>query len=272
MKITVIGAGWLGLPLAEQLSKHGNELVGTTTSENKLSAIEQRGISSALFLASSDGLSGDLDQLFKTDLLFLNIPPGRRNPFVEKEFPIIINSIIDQAMHFGCRQVFFVSSTSVYGNTNAVVDEDMPVLPEKSSGKALALVEDALMDRKDLSVCILRCAGLVGPDREPGRWFSGRSNIAGGDTPVNMIHLDDVIAIVSKMIDLVDKGIFPAGIFNLCADYHPNKANFYTAQAQKLGLDPPGFLNGCAPHKIVSNKKVRDYLAYNFLRPNPLDF
>ena len=42
--ISVLGCGWLGLPLAEYLMGKGYQVKGSTTNQSKLSLLENKGI------------------------------------------------------------------------------------------------------------------------------------------------------------------------------------------------------------------------------------
>ena len=44
MKISILGCGWLGFPLAKSLVEKGFSVKGSTTSENKLSILSTAGI------------------------------------------------------------------------------------------------------------------------------------------------------------------------------------------------------------------------------------
>ena len=44
MKISILGCGWLGFPLAKKLIEIGFEVKGSTTSENKLALLKSNNI------------------------------------------------------------------------------------------------------------------------------------------------------------------------------------------------------------------------------------
>jgi 3-hydroxyisobutyrate dehydrogenase-like beta-hydroxyacid dehydrogenase len=45
-KISILGCGWLGLPLAKAIVENGFSVKGSTTSTDKLTALENAGINS----------------------------------------------------------------------------------------------------------------------------------------------------------------------------------------------------------------------------------
>ena len=106
-------------------------------------------------------------------------------------------------------------------------------------------------------------SGLVGGDRKAGRFFAGKRDVPEGNAPVNLVHLDDCIGVVEAQIQQAAWG----KLYNVCADDHPRKADYYTAQAIAEGFDPPTFLPDETPrYKVVSNEKVRGELGYVFKR------
>ncbi|MGB5446359.1 MAG: dTDP-glucose 4,6-dehydratase, partial [Psychromonas sp.] len=82
------------------------------------------------------------------------------------------------------------------------------------------------------------------------------------DAAVNLIHLDDCLAIIAIIIK---QHIFP-DLLNACADTHPCKVDFYTANALALGLaKPKTSTENKQSNKIVSNEKLKKRLNYQFL-------
>lgn len=269
MKISILGCGWLGLPLGQKLVQRGFIVKGSTTSEEKLSKIRAADIQPFL-LKVTDQLEGkNAAAFFHSDLLILNIPPGRRNPNVVEEHPLQIRAVAEAAQKGGITHLIFVSSTGVFGNTNTVITEADAPCPERNSGKALVKAERLLKEDFDFKLTILRMAGLVGGERKAGRFLAGKKNVKNGNAPVNMVHRDDCIAIIEQII-LQEKW---NEIFHVCADKHPSKKEFYTSQAEKQGFEAPTFAEEKEiSYKIVDNEKVKMSLNYTFLWSNPMTF
>ena len=57
-QISILGCGWLGLPLAQQLVHHGFQINGATTSDAKLVVLKNAGIQPFLINVSSDEIEG----------------------------------------------------------------------------------------------------------------------------------------------------------------------------------------------------------------------
>ena len=268
--ISVLGCGWLGLPLAKQLVAMGHIVKGSTQTATKLAVLHQQGIDPYLIEVHKKIKGTNLPHFFKSGVLIINIPPGRKRRDVARSHPKQIEAIIEKALIHQTKRVLFVSSTSVYGNVNRVVTESDDPRPETPSGTALVAAEEMLMRQEDLEVTIVRFGGLVGEDRPAGRFLAGKSDVKNGDAPVNMTHQVDCIEVISKIISQEKWGY----IFNVCADEHPTRKAFYTAQAKKQGFEPPKFSKSEAlvAYKEVSNYKVKQALNYAFIKPNPMDF
>jgi hypothetical protein len=106
---------------------------------------------------------------------------------------------------------------------------------------------------------------LIGYGRHPGRFFRKGRLIQNPDSHVNLIHRDDCIEIISRIIKKEVWG----EVFNCCADTHPTKREFYTQAAKSIGLTAPDFeYSGTNSFKIISNEKVKRILNYEFLHPD----
>lgn len=271
MNISIIGCGWLGEPLAYQLLKEGHQIFGTTRSEEKLQRLQAAGIqASILDLAAAKTTE---PELWQADIFFINIPPGRGDQAAIAAYPERISWLLDQIVAAQPEQkpwVIFASSTGVYGNSEAILRETSACLPERSSAQAIYEAEQSLQAYlAEVDLSILRFAGLVGKERQAGRFMAGKKDLKIGDKPVNLIHIDDCLAIVQKIIQ---KGIRDE-ILNICADKHPIHRDFYPAQAQKMGLEPPTYTEDKIKERpVVSNEKLKQKLDYRFIWPDPMDF
>lgn len=264
--VSILGCGWLGFPLAKTLISEGWEVKGSTTNAEKIERFEKAGIKAFNLQLHPTKIEGEIERFLQSDLLILNIPPGRRNPHVATEFPLKIALLIHHLSQSPIQKIIFISSTSVYGNVKGLITEETLTNPSTSSGQALQVVEKQL-ESLNLKLNILRPGGLIGPQRHPGRFLAGRKELKNGDAPVNLIHLEDVIGIILAMIRQDQWG----HIFNASADVHPTRRTYYTFAAEKLGLERPTFLDEGAEEKLISNTKVTQVLGYEFLFKDPFE-
>jgi len=122
------------------------------------------------------------------------------------------------------------------------------------------------LDLSDIKTIVLRFAGLIGYDRMPGRFLSGKRDVKNGNAPVNLIHRDDCIQII---FEIIKQGVW-GQILNGCSDMHPLRKDYYSEQAKLIGVDPPTFDDSDTPNfKIISNKKLKKILNYRFKYPDP---
>ena len=263
--ISILGCGWLGLPLGIYLVKKGYKVKGSTTEPDKLKVIKEKGIEPYL-IALTPEINGDnYDEFLNCAVLIIDFPPERRDDIIEYHQDQI-KSLISAIERGTVKHAIFTSSTSVYPYVNQEVYEVPEPKPTKSSGKALMKVENLLRESHKFKTTIIRFGGLIGYDRMPGQFLAGKKGVANGDAPVNLIHRDDCIQIIYKII----RNNIWGETFNACADLHPTRKEYYTQQAELIGLTPPAFNESKASKfKIVSNKKLKKLLNYKFKYPDP---
>lgn len=267
-KISILGCGWLGLPLAKKLIEKGHLVNGSTTSENKLSILENIGINPFLLALESESVSESInDFLDNSEILIIDIPPKLRGSnadssdsykkiFVEK-----IENLIPFVEKSTVKNVLFVSSTSVYGDENGIITEDTNANPETESGKQLLLAEALLQKNQNFETTILRFGGLIGEDRHPVKFLAGKENLENPDAPVNLIHQNDCIGIIQEIINQSKWN----EVFNAVAPFHPTREEYYTQQAKQQNLILPKFSTEKSNiKKLISSEKTANSLGYQF--------
>jgi len=261
--ISLLGAGWLGAPLGVVLAEKGYTVQGSTTRPERFEEIRALGIRPfhLEIKGSQIQAGGDIDDFLDCDVLIINTPPGRRQPNVGEEFPERIKTISMLAQAHEIPYALFVSSTGVYGNTNDLVSEEDEPDPNSASGQALLTAERYLGLIQRPQTTVLRMGGLIGKDRHPGRFLAGRENLSNGNAPVNMVHLNDAIGVC---LDILEQGHW-GNTFNVVADDHPTRRDYYPEMTRQVDLQPPTFLpTDEASFKVVSNRKVKEVLGYAF--------
>lgn len=266
MRVSVLGCGWLGLVLAEQLVSDGFVVHGSTTTKDKVALIEPAGITPFLITLNPEYSGEDMPGFLNSEVLVLNIPPGRRRENVRDFHLAQIRNLTGYLEKSPVKLVVFISSTSVYPLTNRVVTEEDAGKPESRSGQALLEAEQLLMSNPHFDTTILRFGGMFGPDRPLGRFLAGKKDVANGTAPVNMTHREDCTGIIKQIIRKNVRG----EIFNACCDEHPMRKDIYPGAAAALGLEPPVFKEDDAGYgKIVSSEKLKKRLGYRFKHSLP---
>ena len=265
--VSVLGCGWLGLPLALEMKKAGFFVRGSARSPEKLPLLSKKGIEPYLIDISSEVTGRDTERFLSSDVLFINFPPERRDD-IETYHERQIGSLIEAIPKPSGKMVIFASSTSVYPSTNKTVREEDSKNPEKASGKALLRAERLLLDNAEIDTTVIRFSGLVGYDRNPINSIKRKKLALNPDCPLNLIHRDDCIGIVLKVITLDVRNT----VLNATCDEHPTRREYYSREARKHGVEPPVFETSTDPkYKIVSNEKLKKTLKYEFIHPDPLD-
>ena len=263
-QISILGCGWLGLPLAKSLLQNGFSIKGSTTSLEKISLLESEGITPFLVRLEEQQISASVaDFLADSQILIINIPPKLRGGSTEN-FVAKITTLLPFIENSTVEKVLFVSSTSVYGEDNEFVSEATVLNPDTEGGRQLAIVENVLQKNSRFQTTILRFGGLISDDRNPVRFLSGRDNIENPDAPINLIHQDDCIGIIEKIIALNSWD----ETYNAVAPFHPTRQEYYTQKASELNLALPKFaaLNTIVG-KTILNNKVIEVLDYSFIKP-----
>lgn len=267
-RVSICGCGWLGLPLGKYLAEKGFTVKGSTTGKEKFEILREAGIQP--FQISLDPvLSGDDPAAFlESDTLVINVPPKRRPDIVDyhqRQMASLKEAVVASPV----RHVVFISSTSVYPSLNRDVMEEDACNPESESGEALLGVEKMLLEEPSFKTTVLRFCGLMGYDRNPVRFLGRMASLDNASQPVNLIHRDDCIGIISEVIRQEVWG----EVLNACSPEHPLRREYYAKAAALSGneLPPLAEEQGNAMFKIIDSSKLERILGYRFRVPNPLD-
>lgn len=258
--ILIVGCGWVGKKLGQDLSQKGYNVYGTTRSESNFSDLENHNIKPVkLELPVADLPSLTLPEV---DTVVISISPGRGGD--RSEYPFAIRQLA-QLWKDANVQVIMYSSSSAYGNATGVVTEES-VQPDTKNENAIVAAEGELRAVLRDSV-ILRLSGLYGEDRHPVKYLAGRTGIKDGNAPVNLVHREDVIAATEFVIEKEIRG----DIFNVCAPVHPKKKEIYTTIAARLRMEKPEFESGGEDGKEVSSEKILN-TGFHFVHEDPLSY
>jgi nucleoside-diphosphate-sugar epimerase len=251
--ISILGCGWLGLPLALHLKSKGYRVKASTTTESKLPQISGLGIDAYLVnIELPESLNG---AFFDSDILIINITSKNGGAY---------QRLIDQLQSKGIAHVIFISSTSVYNSHSQPITEETP-----TNDSVLSQIEHLFLHNNTFKTTVVRMGGLFGYDRQPGRFFRNGRTIENPDAVVNYIHRDDCIQLIEQIIAKQLWG----EVFNGVTDTHPTKREFYTYMAQQIGADDPIFGEQVShTTKWVSNQKVKQMLGFQFIHADLLQY
>ncbi len=268
LSVSIVGCGWYGWPLAHRLKSLGWKVKGSKSSKAGVDALCGSGIEGYLLDLDPQPKADVQQALFDADVLVVNVPP-RRRPDLGRYHLEQMRALSGLMAGSRIEKVLFISSTSVYPNVNRIVTEHEHLSPDKPAGKVLKRVEGFWRGNPRLRTTIVRFAGLVGEGRDPGRFLAGKRDVKNANAPVNLIHLDDCLAIT---IEILKQDLWGETL-NACCPGHPTRRDFYQAAAGKAALVAPTFSDEpTTAFKQVDSSLLTHLLEYRFQHPDPMDF
>lgn len=248
LNIGIVGCGWLGIRLADKWAGNNN-IYTTTTRLEKLAVLSSKGLNPVLADFNGKDVPAEVVRWpadLSLDLTIVTVPVSTRRDNNETDVERRIKSLSVFMGHFS-KQVFFLSSTSVYPDQErCFTEEDMPWEEVKS---------EALFRRVYPQANILRLGGLMGDDR-----FLSKYKVSNLNAPVNHVHFEDVIALIERMVGCESSSM----VYNVVAPVHPAKEEVISVQKGGDYITNPD-LTG----RTVSSEKLMKDLKYGFLYPDP---
>jgi nucleoside-diphosphate-sugar epimerase len=266
--ISILGCGWLGLPLTAVLCEEGYRVKASTTRIERFAEIQAIGAEPFLLKAGNGNWVGERVIDFLTcDMLIIAVPPGTKRNLLSThatEVKVLMALIPSTST---IEKILYISSTSVYKNSNKIVSEDEIKIISDAGNKVLFEAEQYLQ-HADIAAnkIILRLGGLTGYDRMLARFFAGKTELAGGNEPVNLLHRDDAIGAI---LFLIKKELLQDKILNVCSPQHPTREAFYTQLCNRFNLAAPLFSEALhGDWKKISSDAISQ-MGYQWLFPDP---
>jgi len=268
--VTIIGAGWLGLPLAKSLLSSGAQVRASATTAEGVVRLIDRGL--AGFRLALPEIQHH-ESLRNTQSLVISIPPRLRQG--QTDYSINIKALIDCAEQSGSavENILLLSSTAVYNGLSGEIDESAQLDLTAQKVAAINSAEQLVLNAKVRNRTVLRLAGLLGEERHPGRFFKHGRAIPNPDSVVNLIHRDDVIGLITRYLSqlhLAAKALQGQHIINCVAPNHPKRGSFYRRAAIAAAQPQPDL----GDQREVQGKQVisraSQALDYSFKYPDLL--
>ncbi len=237
-KLVVLGAGWLGHALCLQAQQAGWQVQGTHRSDEHTEDFQRQ------FVLNNEKLIHQIDLLGA--YWVCAIPPRSRHS--ESDYPETLSAALTLAKQLNAKGFILCSSTGVY-------DQEPGVYTESSEISCTSERQIKLYDSEEKVLAqngkVLRLAGLLGPNREPGRFVAGKELNTSSQQVVNMVHQQDVINAIFAVIENFDSG---QNIYNVVNPSHPTKANYYAQKCAERGGEMPTFTsNESAERKVLGS-------------------
>ena len=178
--VGILGCGWLGTALGEQLLLDGYSVKGSTTASKKISSLINKGIDSYLIQLGENEIEGNINGFLENvEVLIINVPPNlRKSPKSNyvKKMGVLLNEIKKHGIPF----VLFVSSTSIYGTVEGEITEGTTPNPITNSGRQLFESEQLFANERSMATTIIRFGGLIGEGTSPSSTIRSISRLGSG--------------------------------------------------------------------------------------------
>ncbi len=243
MKISIYGTGWLGEPLANELTNRKHEVLSPS------------------WRAKIQEPLSYWKPLIQSPIQVWSIPPRIKQNGPEF-YDIILTEWIQFAHNFPIEKMIFLSSTSVYEPSNDLITEQSSINSNSTISKA-----EQIIISSGLPYLIIRLGGLMGADRYVAKYYSGKE-LEKSNGRINYLHLEDAVFFISQAIE---RDLY--GIYNLVAPEHPTRKEVVIASCKKHQLPlPTAYIENEDTFKIISSEKILKALSMDFKHPDPLRF
>ena len=203
-RILIAGCGDVGTALGLALAEHGHEVFGARRSAHRLPEPLR-----PLPVDLTDARA--IERAIPTvDAAVYAVAAGSRDEGAYRRAYVDgVSALLEvlEARAESPRRVFFVSSTSVYGERGGEwIDETAPLAPRGFAGESLVAGERRML-ASPIPATVVRFAGIYGPGRG---WMIERARAGArcaGDPPkfTNRIHRDDCAGVLAHLVDLGDR-------------------------------------------------------------------
>jgi len=253
--VGIIGCGWLGTALAKELLSFGHQVIATTASDKSSGQLRELGINSHKLSLPSDLLVEEIVKhpIFTMSQLVICLPP--RLKYGQSNYPKKIKQLVNAAETSGIQQIVLISSTAVYNGLFGKVNEQAQL---NFSAEKVKIIHEAEQSVLNFSrqANVIRLAGLIGPERHPGRFLSAPKVFPNPSGVVNMIHQQDAVSTIVAVLKTNHQPTLNKAIFNGVSDTHVSREEFYQVAAQALNLPQPQFISANADDKENQSKEI----------------
>ncbi len=240
-RVVIIGCGYVGSAFGRRLVVDGYDVVGTTTSSQRVATIRALGITPVVLDTADVGRLRHVLQ--ERDAAVLCVAPRGDQRDYRVTYLQAARNLIEAARLSDISRFIYTGSTRVYSqNDGEWVDESSPTQPTDEDARILLETEHVLLDgaktvgadRPALAV-VLRLGGIYGPGRGAldSIFRSAGKHRDDGDFYMNRIHVDDIAASLEALL-----GSDFQGVLNLCDDHPQTRRSFYDAALAAAGLSP----------------------------------
>ncbi len=274
MRTLIIGCGYVGEALGQRLIALGHDVTGVRRSSGHNNHLARLGIRPLNLDITQKSEFKKLDDQYDWIVLAASSSRGGEKAY-KKVFGLGSKHIAQWLKTANTSSVVFISSTSVYQQTNAEwVFENEADIPENITSKILWEAEQKISEVGS-AVSILRSSGIYGPDRGYlfRQFMEDKAAIDHeGKRFLNMVHRDDLVEAIVHSFDHSKRG---PNIYNITDNEPVTQLEFFKWLSETTGRPMPPFVPEPAPathkrgitNKRVSNKLFRETLGFKYNYP-----
>ena len=261
--ILIIGCGYIGQLLAQQLQLKNHQVTGIVSSEKSVTACKSKNIH-----CESHDLDKPLSELDISAHRIIYLAPPPQNGKTDPRMHNFLQAIEKHPPE----KFVLISTTGVYGNCDgAWIDENTPLNPTAERAYRRVDAEQQVQqfcDKQTVPLVILRVVGIYGPSKIPlTRIKSGQAIVNQQDSPfTNRIHAYDLVDICEKA--LLSETI--TGTYNVTDGNPSTMYDYFMGVAAAMNLPAPpsisleearhqlseGMLSYMAESRRIENKKL----------------
>ncbi|WP_232300006.1 SDR family oxidoreductase [Colwellia sp. MT41] len=279
--VGIVGCGWLGSALAQQLIKKAVKVLATRSNTDNAEQLNSQGIEAQVLSLPAEQAQLNSHAIFRQHCLVIAITPQFRQGRVD--YAEKVQQLVTAAEESSSvEKIILLSSSAIYNGLSGPVDESITLDLSADKVALLNQAEQAVLnfnqtysnehgfnDSKPQAGksrgYVLRLSGLVGPNRHPGKFLLNGRLLKSPQAIVNLIHQQDAVGLIQALLASELDG----GIFNGVSPTQVTKQQYYQAAATALQLPAPVFeeeaiLSGDKP-KVVSATKTQAALNYRFV-------
>lgn len=245
--LVVLGAGWLGSALCKQAQNNAWQVQGTRTSDQLTHSYERQ------FVVKNGQLIHQVDLL--NAYWVCAIPPRCKNS--ESNYAHTLSVGINLAKKLNAKGFLLCSSTGVYDQEPGLYTESSDIACNNERQIKLYQAEQQVLENNGK---VLRLAGLLGPNREPGRFVAAKQLNTSSQQVVNMVHQQDVINAIFAVLNNWQQS---QNIYNVVNPSHPTKAQYYAQKCQSYGTRMPCFANDEVAKRTIVGSAI-EALGFNY--------
>ena len=257
----IVGCGYVGSAVASHFRLQGHEVVGTTTSPERLGELCDLVDHPRIYRAGDP--MADASFLDRVDGVLIAMAPTTatfEEDQYEKVYGQAVPALVDALrQRQGCRplHVSYLSSAGVYGDQSGLVCNELtPPDCSNTANALLASAESSVLSLNDASThaCVLRLGGIYGPGKDIPSYIrsaAGQSVPKNGNHINAWVHLHDII----RGVDFAYQKRLQ-GIYNLVDDLQFTRRQLSNALCDDHGLPPVIWDNHDRPGARIFNARV----------------